>query len=100
MEGGHLVVHPHIDAEAFVKALGRLQGQLVLIGDDAADVIGQAAVGVGDKSRPLKNDDLRLLIPPADAGRGGRAAGNAADNDYFHVFTPPFRYRRKSRQYS
>ena len=71
MEGGDLVAHPHIHPKAGEEALRRLEGQVRPVLDHPADVVGQAAVGVGDVSRPLKDHDFRCLVQPAQPGRGG-----------------------------
>ena len=41
-----LLPHAHVDAKARLEALGRLQRQLALVGDDVSHVIRQAAVRV------------------------------------------------------
>ena len=91
MDGNHLMPHPHIYTEPLPKALRCLESQLCLIGDDAADIIGQAAVGVRDIPRALKDNDLRLLIQPADSRRRSGSACHTAYNHNLHFSTPPFR---------
>ena len=84
MDGRHLVADPHLHPEAPPEALRRLEGQLRPVGDDAADVIGQAAVGVGHIAGPLEHHDLRGLIQPAEPGRGSGASGHAAHDHDLH----------------
>ena len=86
------------DAEPPPEALGRLQGQLPLILDDPADVVGQAAVGVGDVARALEDDDLGLLVQTAEPGCGRCAARDSAHDHDFHINAPPFRDSRRSRR--
>ena len=97
MNGSDLVAHTHGDPKAGEEALRRLEGQLLGILNDPADVIGQAAVGVGDEPGPLKYHDLRLLVQPADAGSSGSTACHTAYNDNFHIIVPPFLHKRKFR---
>ena len=78
-------MHLHDDPEPGKEALRRLQGQLPGILDDAADVIGKAAVGIGHMARALEHKNFRLLIQPADPGRSAGSSGNAAYNDHFHI---------------
>ena len=85
MEGGDLMSHPHIHPEAVKEALRRLEGQGLRVLDHPADVVGQAAVGVGDVPRPLKDHDLRLFVQPAQPGRRRGPSRYAADDDYLHV---------------
>ena len=74
----------HVHVEAALEALRRLERELLAVGYDAADVVRQAAVRVGDISGALEHHDLRALVQPPEPRRGGRAAGNAADNKHFH----------------
>ena len=80
----HLIVHPHIDIEPGVKALGGLQLQLGLVGDHTADVVGQTAVCKGDVRPLFKHDDLGVLVVAAQTRGGAGAAGHAAYDQYFH----------------
>ena len=91
VNGSDFVVDLHLHPEPLIKAFRGLQGQFLLIFDHAADVIGQAAVGVRNKPRPLKNNDLGGFVQPAQPGcRGGTACHTAYDDD-FHLIVPPFR---------
>ena len=94
MDRGYLMPYPHVDAEAPPKTLRCLEGQFCRILDDAADVIGEAAVGIGDVAGPLKDHHFRIFVQTADSRRGGGASRHAAHNDNFHPNTPPFRGMR------
>ena len=83
--GDNLVMNAHIYAKSPVKALGCLQGKISFVLDSAAYIIRQTAICVGNKSRLFKNDNFRPLVEPAYSRRRGRAARNAAYNDYFHL---------------
>ena len=85
MDGRHLMADPHVHPEPLPEALRRLEGQLLPVGDGPADVVGQAAVGVGHIARPLEHHDLRRLVQPAEPGRGGGASGHAAHDDNLHI---------------
>ena len=83
-----LAVHAHVDVEPRLEAPGRLERQRPLVGDIAADVIRQPAVGIGHIPAALKNDDLGALVYAAEPRRGSRAAGDAADYNHFHIHAP------------
>ena len=72
---------PHVDAKPASQELRRGDQQLLAIGDLAADIIGQAAVGEGHVFVLLQQDDLGVLVHAAGAGRGRSTAGDAAHND-------------------
>ncbi len=84
LDGQDLVLDPDVDAEPGLEALRGLEGQDPLVLDGPPDVVGQAAVGVGDIAAPLQNDDLGLLVQAAQAGRRGGPSGHASDDDDFH----------------
>ena len=48
MDGGDLVAHPHLHLEAGIEALRGLEGEGVPVLNGPANIVGQAAVGVGD----------------------------------------------------
>ena len=79
-----LAVRARVDVELLMESAlaGDQQARLVL--DDAADVIGQAAVGVGHVGAALDHEDLGGLVQPAQSCRAGRASGDASDDDDFH----------------
>ena len=97
VDGRHLVADPHVHPEAPPEALRRLERQLRPVGDDAADVVGQAAVGIGYIPGPLKHHDLRRLVQPPEPGRRRGPAGHAAHDHNFHLIVPPFRNHYRCR---
>ena len=99
MNGGDLMTHPHIHPEAGEKALRRLERQGLRGLNGSADVIRQAAVGVGDIAGAFEDHDLRLLVQSAEPGRRRSASRYAADDDNFHVSVPPFCCRQPCRLY-
>ena len=58
----NFVVHPYLNAEARPKACGRLQGERLPVCDLPANVVGQAAVSIGDVAAALQYNDFCLLI--------------------------------------
>ncbi len=85
VESRDLVADPHLHPEAGEEALRRLKGQGLRVGDRTANVIGQAAVGIGNVPGPLKHDDLRLFVQTAEPGRRRGASRHTAYNDNLHV---------------
>jgi hypothetical protein len=79
MDGGDLVPDPHVHPEAGEEALRRLERQVLGVLDDPADVVGQAAVGVGDIAGAFEDHDLRLFVQPADTSRSRGPSGYAAN---------------------
>ena len=84
MDGQDLVADPDINAEALEKALRGLQSKAAFLADDAADVIGQAAVGIGHETAALQDENLRRLVQTAEPRRGRGASRYAADDQNFH----------------
>ena len=79
-----LGLHPHVQVEPRLQALGGLQQQVAAVRDGAADVVGQAAVGERHVAAALEDDDLVGLVEPAQAGGSRCAAGHSADDDGLH----------------
>ena len=66
----------HVYVEAAFEALRGLEREGLLLGNHAAHVIGQAAVGVGDEAGALYYGYLGALVQAAQPrGRGGSAGG-------------------------
>ena len=86
VDGGDLMAHPHVHPEPPPEALWGLEGELLGVGDDPADVVGQAAIGVGDDSE-IARHNLGPLIQPADAGGRRGPSGHPAHDDDFHRHT-------------
>ena len=84
VDGLHFVAYAHVHVEACAEAFGGLQGEGALVGDGAADVVGQAAVGVRDVAGTLEYDDLGRLIEAPKPGRRRGAAGHASYDNDFH----------------
>ena len=76
VDADDLGVDPDVEAEALEQLLGRLQEQVVLVLDDAADVVREAAVGVGDVTGPFDHHDLGPLVEAAEPGGRGHATGH------------------------
>ena len=85
VDGSYLVVHPHVNSEPGIKALWSLEGQVLRVLYSASDVVGQAAVCIGDIARTLKDHYLRLLVQTAKPGRRRGSPRHAAHNDNFHL---------------
>ena len=62
-----------LDAEEVAEPLGRGDQQLPPLGDRAAEVIRQAAVGERDVAAPLENVDFGVFIQAAEPGRARSA---------------------------
>ena len=58
-----------LDAEEVAEPLGRGDQQLPAVGDHAADVIRQAAVGERNVAAPLEDEDFGAFIHAAEPGR-------------------------------
>ena len=84
VDGDHLVADAHVDVERVAQGVGRLQQQLSTVGDLAADVVGQAAVGEGDVLAALEDDDLRGLVEPAQPRRRRHPAGHSTHDHDLH----------------
>ena len=70
----------NFDAEHIAEPLGRGDEQLLAVGDDFAEIIGQAAVGERDIAAALEDDDFRLLVHPPQPRRTRSPARHAADD--------------------
>jgi hypothetical protein len=81
VDGHGLGPHAHVEPEPGPQRGRRLQEERGARLDDPAHVVGQAAVGEGDVATALHDDDPRGLVETAQPGRGGHAAGDAADDD-------------------
>ncbi len=82
VDGHHLLMDPHVEAEAVEELLGRLQRQRVLFLDEAPDEVGQAAVGERHVTGALENDDVGVGVQATQPGRRRHPAGDASyDHD-------------------
>src|SRR3974390_3045104 len=80
VDGDDLGVHPDVEAKALVQALRRHQQQVLLVLNHAADVVGQATVGVGDVTRAFDHGDRGLLVKPPQPGGARHPSGHATDD--------------------
>jgi len=55
----------HVDVEAALEELRARQQWVLLLFDDAADEVGQAAVGEGDVGAALEGDDVGIFVVAA-----------------------------------
>ena len=65
---------------------GVATSRLLAVGDHAADVVGQAAVGERDVAAALEDEDFGVFVHAAQPRGARRAAGHAADdqNAFWH----------------
>jgi hypothetical protein len=81
VDGDGLGAHPHVEVEAAVERRRGLQEQALALFDDAAEVVGESAVRERDVATALEHRDVGVLVEPAQAGGGGHAAGDSADDE-------------------
>src|SRR5699024_335138 len=74
-------VDADVQVEAGAQGVRGLEEQGAAVLDDAAEVVGQAAVGGGDVAGRLEDDDLGVGVAAADAGGVRPASGGPADDD-------------------
>ena len=80
----HLRAGPHVHIEPAPETLRGLHEQIVPVGDHPADIVRQAAVGIGDILPLFEHDDFGLLRIPSDPGSGSRPSGDTTYNKNFH----------------
>ncbi len=76
---------PDINAVTVSKALGRRDEQVVPFLDFTADIIGKAAIGIGDVGAPFKQENPGLFRQTSGPCGCGCASGHTADHDQFHM---------------
>jgi hypothetical protein len=81
----NFVPRADFDVEEIAESLGRGHQQVPSIGDRAADIVGQAAVGERDVAASLEDKDLRPFIHAAEPRRARRPTGHPADDQYTFV---------------
>ena len=79
-----LALRPHVQFEPLAEPLGRDDQQLAAIGDLAAEVVGQAAIGKRDVRSSLEEDDFGVFRKASRPGGSRRAARHASDNKQLH----------------
>ena len=89
VDADDLVPHPDVEAEPGAQGLRGLQQQRGALLDDAAHVVGQAAVGEGHVAAALVHRDLGVLQQAAQTGGRGHSAGDAAHDDDSHAVMLP-----------
>ncbi len=78
IDAKHLRAGAHVDVKTPPEGLGGLHEEFVAVGDGAADVIGQSAVGIRDVIPLLEEDDLVGFSYSSYSRRGGGASGHSA----------------------
>ena len=81
VDAHHLGAHPHVEPETLEETLGRLEQQIVLVLDHAADEVGQPAVGIGHVPRAFDHHDGGRLVEASQPGGGRHATGYTTDDD-------------------
>jgi hypothetical protein len=81
VDGDGLGLGVHLDVETLAEEVARRHQQLLLVGDDVADVVRQAAVGERNVGTAIEDDDLHPLVEAAQARGARSAAGDAADDE-------------------
>ena len=79
-----LGLRSHVQFEPLAEPLGRDDQQLAAIGDLAAEVVGQAAIGKRDVRSSLEEDDFGVFRKASRPGGSRGAARHASDNKQFH----------------
>ena len=82
VDAADFVPRADFDVEEIAEPLGRGHQQPLSIGDRAADVVRQAAVGERDVAGPLENEDFRPFIHAAEPRGARRPSGHAAGNQH------------------
>ena len=77
------VTGAHVDIKALAHDFGLCHQKCVAGLNDITDVIGKAAIGVGDVLAALQHDDLGFFVKPAQPGSAAGAGGYASDDQYF-----------------
>ena len=75
-----LLPRAHVQAEPATQEIRRRHQQLVAVGDLAAQIVRQSAIGERDVFVLLKQDDLRLFVQPPSARRRRSTSGHAPHN--------------------
>ena len=88
IERDNFAVDPHVEIERLAQALRCLQQQTTAIGDDAADVVREAAVRERHVVAPLQHDDLRRFVQTPRPRSDRCSPGDSADDDELHDFLP------------
>ena len=76
----NLVPGAHVDVEQFLEPFGALNDETSPLGDRIADVVGEAAVRIGDVVASFEDDDFRCFVKSFEPGCRGHAGGHAAND--------------------
>ena len=87
VDGFNRSPHSHVQVEACPQAIRRDDQQLVSLGDLAAEIVGQTAVGEGHVRPTLEQDDVGVFRQATGTGCCRCAASHAADDEQFHEQT-------------
>jgi hypothetical protein len=101
VDGRCFVFRPGVDVVLFPKPFRIHEDKIAALRDEPVQIVGDAAVGKGHIGTLFQHDDLRVFIETAQAGSGGRSAGDPADNDIFtgqQYLLPPGAGQAKSSQ--
>ena len=77
-----LVVDPDVEPEAVEELLRGLEGQVLLLFDQPADEVGQAAVGERDVTGSFENRDARVSVEAAQASRRRHPSRDTTDDHH------------------
>ena len=89
--GRHFALRPHIERKHRPQPFRRLHEQAVLLLDDAASIIRQAAIRKRHMAAALDEHDVRRFIETAQTRCRRRTSSHAADNDilFLHFAKSP-----------
>ena len=80
VDGNDLVMDPHIEPEPIEELLGSLEGQVLLVFDDATHEVRQAAVGERDVAGAFENDDVGSRVETAKPGGRRHSSCDTSDD--------------------
>ena len=88
VDGNGLASRADINAKSALEGLGGLDNKGRALGNFAADVIRQTAIGEADIFAAFEENDFGFFAEPSGACGAGSASGDSADNDegLFHGF--------------
>ena len=87
------LVHAGIEPEPVEELLGGLEREIVLVLDQPADEVGEAAVREGHVARAFEDRDLRVVVQPPQARGGRHPARDTADDHHLQAVLGPRTFR-------
>ena len=90
VDGDRLVPGPDLDVEPRPELFLGHDQQRIAFRDDAAQMIRQPAVRVGDVAAALQQNDFHGFVQPPQPRRSACPRGDSADNQCFHEGPPGF----------